>query len=543
MVREKMFWKFFFAIFILIILSLQFSLADETLVNLGQAPLNVESAGSTVQPRLGIVSTWRGHSEAWANSWIRYHIGIGFSRIYLFFDDPAFDKKLIDALSNTVEYKYFLTIVKVDKEYRRKFWTPDVKKTLDPEQRLLPAFGVYLETCHTSRQIMNVARAGVMAKADDLDWLIHIDADEILWIERLKSGSARSFFQQLSNQGITHAIIFNDEVVPLTPNYDYKKRPKDPFHQRMHFKRNLLILRDWQQNNLVQKWASERGVEFFIGYMCGKGAINVELWKKNFGEYSPILPQDVVAFAYDSWQPGNITIINENTQKLQPYISSKKVKISVLTNKARILHYVNSDFDSMKKKLAGRKKFNLNNYDISNVSEKRKKLFRAWERNWVKTETIPNWGYYEKIWSIFSESSKTRDFERVLEFYKKAAVASKGKKLDEFIKHGVIYNLKEVFQFISQIAKLLDKKKSDKTRVMMEVSNGYKFIHGGNGIKDKDENLILHRCKTKAPHFFCEIHDCCEFTTRPQFTFTKRLLGYKRYAKLQWWKPGIKWPQ
>ena len=111
------------------------------------------------------------------------------------------------------------------------------------------------------------------------------------------------------------------------------------------------------------------------------------------------------------------------------------------------------------------------------------------------------------------------------------------------MKHGVIYNLKEVFQFISQIGKLLDKEKSEKTQVMMDLSNGYKFIHGGNGIKDKNETYILHRCRTKAPHFFCEIQDCCDFTTRPQFTFTKRLLGYKRYAKLQWWKPGIKWPQ
>ena len=533
-----------FVIIALIFMFLLSLLAAENLVNIGQEPLNVKSASSTDQPRLGIVSTWRGHSETWANSWIRYHIGIGFSRIYLFFDDPDYDKNLIELLSKTAEYKYFLTIIKVDKEHRKKFWTPDKKKSLDPEQWLLPAFGVYLETCHTSRQIMNVARAGVMARADDLDWLVHIDADELVWIERLKSGCARNFFRQLSNQGITHAILFNDEIVPLTPDYDFKKRPKDPFHQRMHFKRNLLTFSTWKQNDLVQKWASDRGVQFFIGYMCGKGAINVRLWEKNFGEKSPVLPQDVVAFAYDSWQPGNITIINENTNVIQPYISSKKVKVSVLTNKARILHYVNADFESMKKKLKGRKKFNLNNYDISNVNSKRKELFKAWQRNWARTESIPNSQYYEKIWSLFSKSSKTNDFRNVLEFYIKAAVIPKGKKLDEMIKHGVIYSTREVVQFMNQIEKLLDKKKGvDKTQLMVDLSNGFKFIHGGKGNKDNEETFQLHGCKSKAPHFFCEIQECCDFTTRAQFTFTKRLLGYKRYDKLQWWKPGIKWPQ
>ena len=538
-----MVYNLFFGIFLSIFTCFQFLFAGETLVNLGQAPLDISSADSTRQPRLGIVSTWRGHSETWANSWIRYHIGIGFSRIYLFFDDPDFDQRLIEVLSKTAEYKYFLTIVKVDEEYRRKFWTPDGRKNADPEQLLLPAFGIYLETCHTSRQIMNVARAGVMARADDLDWLLHIDADELLWIERLKSSCARSFFQQLSDQGITHAMLFNDEVVPLTPNFDFKKRPKDPFHQRLHFKRNLLTFFNWQQNNAAQKWASERGVEFFIGYMCGKGAVNIQLWKKNFGENSPVLPQDVVAFAYDSLQPGNITIINENTQIQQPFISSKKIKISVLTNKARILHYVNSDFESMIKKLKGRKKFNLNNFDISNVSERRKKLFKVWQRNWARTEKIPNWRYYDKIWSIFSRMRKNNEFQQVLEFYVKSAVVQKGGQLDELMKHGVVYSTKEVFQFLSQIEKLFDKKKVDRTQIMIDIASGARFVHGGKGVKGKDENFTLHRCKVKAPHFFCEFENCCDFTTRPQFTFTKRLLGYKRYAKLQWWRPGIKWPQ
>ena len=538
-----MFWNIPVLVFLSIFLFWQLTLAEESLVNIGSAPLRVKAAGSSGQPRLGIVSTWRGHSETLANSWIRYHIAIGFTRIYLFFDDPQFDENLIDVLSKTEEYRYFVTIIKTDKKHRKKFWTPSEKKNSKPEQLLLPAYGVYLETDHVARQIMNVARAGVMAKADNLDWLLHIDADELLWTERLKSGCAWSIFNQLNNKGITHVILFNDEVAPLTPNFDYKRRPKDPFHQRMHFKRNLLTFRDFHQNQLAQDWAAERGVDFFIGYMCGKGAINVKLWRKNFGDDAPILPQHVVAFAYDSWQPGNITLINEDPHKLQPFISSKKVKISVLTRKVRVLHYVNSDFESMKQKLRGKNRFNTNIFDISTVDGKRKKDFIKWERNWAKTEKVPNWKFYERMWSIFRESNQKNNFQSVLDFYTKAAVASKGKKLDEYLKKGVIYKTKEIFQLLSQIEKLLEKKKIDKIQMMLNLSNGIKFIHGGEGAKNKNETLTLHRCKIKAPHFFCEIEDCCQFTTHAQFTFTKRLLGYKRYDRLQWWKPGIKWPQ
>lgn len=533
--------KLSLAIFLFLQRFLQCSFAEDSFVNLGQNPLHMKAAGSTYQPRLGIISTWRGHSESWADSWLRYHISIGFSRIYLFFDDPKFDKQLIDTLSNASEYEPFLTIVKVDKEHRRRFWTLDENKKLDPEQWLLPAYGIYLNTCHTSRQIMNVARAGVMAQADDLNWLLHIDADELFWVERLKSGAAPPFFQWLHEQGITHATFFNDEVVPLTPNFDYKKRPKDPFHQRLHFKRNLLTFRDWKKNDLVQRWAKERGVQFFIGYMCGKGAINVKLWGEKIG--SLIMPLDVVSFAFASRQPGNLTKINEDTSVVQPYISAKKVKIAVLTDKARILHYVNSDFESMKMKLKGRKKFNLNNYDLSIVSEKRKAMFKKWQKDWIKVEHIPNGKFYQQIWSKFVEGSRKNDYESVIGFYLKAAVAKKDRQLEEYMENGVIYKRKDVFQLLNQVGKLMNNGKVDRSRLMISLSNGEKFIHGGDGVKDEKRTFTLDKCEKKAPHFFCDVKDCCDFTTHAQFTFTKRLLGYKRYDVLQWWKPGIKWPQ
>ena len=246
-------------------------LADEGFVNVGQKPIEVKGAKNESEMILAIVSTWRGHSDSWTNSWLRYHIGIGFSRFYLFFDDPVTDKDLIKSLSTTSEYKPFLTIIKADAAYRKRFWTPDEsKRSKDPEQLLLPRLGVYLKTDHTSRQQLNVARAGVLAKADGVNWLLHMDADELFWIERLKSGIARSFFKQLHNHKITQLTLINDEMIPLTPEFDFKNRKKDPFHQRMHFKRNLMALNKAEENDLAQGYERSKGAAFFLGYMCGK---------------------------------------------------------------------------------------------------------------------------------------------------------------------------------------------------------------------------------------------------------------------------------
>ena len=528
--------------FIFILLAcLQTCQCEESFVNLGQHVLNVKAAKESPVMNLGIVSTWRGHSQSWANSWLRYHIAIGFSRFYLFFDDPEFDKDVIRALRTAQEFKPFLAIIEVDKNYRKKYYTFQNTKNKEPEYHLLHAFGVYLKTDINSRQILNVVRAGVLAKADNLNWLLHMDSDELFWVDKLKSGAVRSFFAQLHKQDITHAIFFNDEVVPVTPNFDYKKRPKDPFHQRMHFKRNFMTLNN-VQSPLVQQWERERGVKFFLGYMCGKGGINVKLWREKMGEDAPIFPQDVVGFAFNSWHPGNITLINQNTNKPQPYVSPNKVKVAVMTTVARILHYVNPDFDALKKKFMARKQFRNKNYDDSLVTAKRKKMFEGTKKYWAVAEDMPNWEFYNEMWSRVQKIAKSNNDKLAYDYYLKAAVAPKGKGLDNLIAKGVIYKIKDIFQMLTQIEKLLDKTKKKKDELFLDLSTGLKFINGGNGVKGQDKIFSFHSCKNKAPHFICDIENCCGFLAIPQLTFTKRLLGYIRYDRMQWWKPGIRWP-
>ena len=436
-------------------------------------------------------------------------------------------------------------MIKVDENYRKKYWTPrgnELKEDSDPEQWLLPAVGVHIPTEHTARQLLNVARAGVLAKADGINWLLHIDSDEAFWVQELRSGIAKTFFSQLDKQKITHVSIMNDEVAPKTPDFKSKKLPKDPFHQRLFFKRNDLAM-DGKQRSHAQELSAASGLKLFLGYMCGKSAINVALWRKNNGESAPILPQHVVNFAYSSSQPGNVSVINENTMLLQPYISSEILKIALVRNVARILHFVNPDFESMQKKFSARKKFNADIFDTNLIGKSEKRLYDKWKRNWIKAEKMPNWQFYNEMWSRVQRDLKTGGKE-AFNFYIKAAVTPKDtKKMKKYLESGLIYKNKEIMQFIVQISRLMEAKtKTDKSQILLEIANGVRFVNGGNAQESKITTYELYQCKEKGPHFFCDVDDCCAFAANPHFTFSKRMVGYKRYEAFQWWRPGLKWP-
>ncbi len=516
------------------------TLARESLVDMGQQPLDV----GTAMPNLAIVTTWYGVPLSWAHSWLRYHIAIGFNRIYIFFDNPKHDAKLMEILSNTPEYKDLVKIVKSDERYRKKYWTPQdggPNGKSEPEQWLLPALGIHLPTEHNARQILNVARAGSLAKLDNIAWLLHVDSDELLWLPGIKSGVAKTFFSQLGSKGVTHAVILNDEVVRKTPDYKSKKLPQDPFHQRLFFMRNEMVL-DQRQRDLFQKIQAERKVKPFLGYMCGKGAINVALWRSNFGEASPILPQHVVSFAFSHYHPGNITIINSNSNKPLPYISSKKIKVAYVTSVARILHYVNPDLDTILKKFTARKNFRADIFDSSIVQKSEKKKFEKWQRFWISPEKMPNWEFFNEMWSLVQKGLKSKGDKRAKDFYMRAAVTPQGKALKKYLESGLIYKNKEVMQFVQQISQYLEKKgKKIKGNILMELCNGNRIIGGGSGAQNKV--YPTYTCKEKAPHFQCDIQDCCGLLKWPQLTFMKRLLGYVRYAAYEWWKPGLKWPK
>ena len=77
--------------------------------------------------------------------------------------------------------------------------------------------------------------------AEGVTWLLHIDADELFYVNVERDelpGSAAVMFRKLSEKKFTHASFMNDEILPETPNYADKRFPMTPFHQRTLFKVN-----------------------------------------------------------------------------------------------------------------------------------------------------------------------------------------------------------------------------------------------------------------------------------------------------------------
>merc|ERR1711892_618652 len=83
------------------------------------------------RPGPAIVTTWKGVSREWATSWIEYHAALGFTRLFIFWDDPAFDRDTIDYLANDPVYSWVVDSYEPDYAYKvldakynvKRFWT------------------------------------------------------------------------------------------------------------------------------------------------------------------------------------------------------------------------------------------------------------------------------------------------------------------------------------------------------------------------------------------------------------------------------------
>ena len=507
---------------------------------------------------IAIVTTWYGVTPSWANSWLRYHTGIGFNRIYLFFDNPKHDKELIDMLENSPEYKDALTIIRVDDEYRKKYWMPkegfhknvDSNGFVDPEQWLLPTFGPHIKTEHTARQLLNTARAALLAKSDNIIWLLHVDSDELFYVPGHGTGIAKFLFNRLDKLGITHANFLNDEVLPDQPDFAFSHLPQDPFHQRLLLKRNPMVLGEnvkvkngyFNQRAYQVRWERERnGVHFFLGYMCGKGAVNIRRWHAKNGNNAPVLPMHVVRFAVHYTQPGNVTRINnKGSHSALPYIDPSSVKIYFHAESARILHYVNPDFTALQKKFESRKVFREDIFDTNLIGPEERKLYSKTQQDWFPSEKMPSWEFYNEMWSRVHRDLKDNG-HRAYDYYIASAVAPKPNDLEMFITAGLVYRTEEVRKFIQSISQIVESS-SEQGKQGLLTSIGLGQVHVGEPAKEKKPAFKFYKCP-KGPHYFCDVKDCCGLLTSPQFTFEKRLLGYIRYAAFQWWMPGLRWPQ
>lgn len=167
-----------------------------------------------------IVSTVR-NAEIVLASFVRYHLQIGFDHIFLFFDDPD------DASIPEFENMAHVSAIPVD-DALKKEWA-------GVYHRVNPTVYRYASREVMSRQILNLALCIDRARELDIDWLLHLDSDELFYSPQVH---VAEHFAYLEEKEYAQCIYHNFEGIPEQLDID------DFFRVVTLFKRNRALWKD-----------------------------------------------------------------------------------------------------------------------------------------------------------------------------------------------------------------------------------------------------------------------------------------------------------
>lgn len=124
------------------------------------------AADSDFPKRLCTVTTLRAPKEE-ILPFVNYHLNVGIDQMFLFFDDPA------DPAANVVTENPRVTCILCTPEH----WIELAKR----DTRWLPEFVGTKPPLTEDRQNLNATLALEMARAQNFEWIAHLDVDELLY--------------------------------------------------------------------------------------------------------------------------------------------------------------------------------------------------------------------------------------------------------------------------------------------------------------------------------------------------------------------------
>ncbi len=198
--------------------------------------------------RAAIVTTLR-DAAATLRSFVAYHRAIGFKHFFLFFDDPA------DPMLDWARTQSDITAIARDDDLQRA-WRG---------LTLWDSVGTHIDREVMARQVLNAEHAMNLARAMGLDWLLHIDADELFFVPR---GDAAAYFSWLTTTPADVAAFANFEAVPETEDTG------DFFGSVTLFKARLSDAPTPEAQALITR-AGQRVDTFFHFYANGKSAVRL----------------------------------------------------------------------------------------------------------------------------------------------------------------------------------------------------------------------------------------------------------------------------
>src|SRR6185312_3882881 len=244
--------------------------------------------------KLAITTTVK-DCKPYLDIFLAHHFSIGFDHIFMFLDDP-----LNETVNPPIDNAR-ITVIKNDEELQMRW-----KKL-----RCYKHLGKFRQTDLSARQILNVNVALEMARQQKIDWLLHIDIDELFYSPEQ---DIKEYFQRLSADKIAGISFLNHEAIPARTN------ATDIFRETTLFKKNFTALND-RQKNVLQRLMVENST-YFNFYGNGKSAVKVT---KTANCYS----------AHDF----NLGFFN----RLNPFAGRKKTNHSLPL--PGILHYACCNFD------------------------------------------------------------------------------------------------------------------------------------------------------------------------------------------------------
>ena len=165
-------------------------------------------------PKVGIISMMKYPHQI--TTWLKYHLSLGIDKIYLFMDDPKDENiQIIHDYVNTNNLNNKITVTVIDDVWKKENNYQD-----DPEKDAPLNWNV--------RQDMSVNHALRIGKEDNVDILIHIDSDELLYME--KNNDIRSVFKKYAKNNTFK--FDNVEIAPDREDY------KNCFTEAKYFRKN-----------------------------------------------------------------------------------------------------------------------------------------------------------------------------------------------------------------------------------------------------------------------------------------------------------------
>lgn len=196
--------------------------------------------------------TWDSAGYAWAH----YHLALGFSKLYVFVDgeQTGFEVKP----PPSVELTYC----------GANYW-----KSLSPTQSYEDSHSAVQASIGTPgwgspealtyRQMLNVCSGLDCARADGVDWLLHIDNDEFFWCPDV---SIDEHFESLTRDGIAHAHFLNHESI-------VRSAPAGRKESTIYFRKNWEMLSEHQRSMIPSLHPNKA---YFLSYSGGKSAARVD---------------------------------------------------------------------------------------------------------------------------------------------------------------------------------------------------------------------------------------------------------------------------